>query len=342
MGKKALDNKKLTKTLIIAGCGLLFLFMILRLFFRSTGISEAENPDIKNIDNGKINLPKEKTSIEKLEAQERKKNQPTSEQKNNYVYHDFDKMLKETGTEKPEEPMNEVKNNNTETKSVNAPPQASKNENYNNYNNIAVQQGNGEKINQKQETKTETPQSTSEAPKKSVFGTVRREETTLTNTVTLNHFEGKKAEIYGDQKITNGGPVLIRNKEKIVTEGGLVIPQNSIITGQASFTGNRVEVKLNKVQTKDGTYNIDMYVLDHDNIEGITYQAPVDQVAGNAADNTNTPYVYTPPNIAPGIGNVITGVVSGTARAAKDLIKKTRSLELTDGYNIYIIPKSKK
>ena len=125
MEKKVLDNKKLTKILIIAGCGLLFLFMVLRLLLRSTGISEAQNPDIKNMDNGKINLPKEKTSIEKLEAQERKKNQPTSEQKNNYVYHDFDNMMKQTGTAKTPESVDETKKNSTEAKAINVPVQAS-------------------------------------------------------------------------------------------------------------------------------------------------------------------------------------------------------------------------
>lgn len=338
MEKKVLDNKKLSKTLIIVGCGLLFLFMILRLFFRSTGISEAENPDIKNIDNGKINLPKEKTSIEKLEAQERKKNQPTSEQKNNYVYHDFDKMLKETGTTKSPEPVNEIKKNSNET--VNVPAQA----NYkkeSSYNNIAIQQNNEGKINKSEETKIENSQPPYEAPKKSVFGTVKGE-TTPTNTVTLNHFEGKLAEVYGDQRITNGSAVLIRNKEKIVTEGGLVIPPHSILTGKATMVGNRIEVQLNKVQTKDGVYNIDMYVLDHDNIEGITYQAPIDQVAGTAVDNTNAPTINTSPGIAPIISSVLSGVVSGAAKATKDLIKKSRSLDLTDGYNIYIIPRPKK
>ncbi|HEX7414217.1 MAG TPA: conjugative transposon protein TraM, partial [Bacteroidia bacterium] len=203
---------------------------------------------------------------------------------------------------------------------------------------------NGERINKNEETKIESSQQTYEVPKKSVFGTVRREETAPTSTVTFNRFEGKLAEIYGDQKITNGSAVLIRNKEKIVTESGLVVPPHSILTGKASLTGNRIEVQLNKVQTKDGVYNIDMYVLDHDNIEGITYQAPVDQVAGTAVDNTNAPAINTSPSpaIAPIVSSMLGGFVSGAAKATKDLIKKSRSLDLTDGYNIYIIPRPKK
>lgn len=339
MESKTLENKKLTRTLIIAGCGLLFLFIVLRLLFRANGITESENPDIVNTEYSNVNLPKNKTNQEKLQSEEKKKNELTPEQKNEYVYNDFNTMIQKTGTTVAQQPVNDVKINSTEQKLSPTVQQHYKVES----SAIAIQQSLGEKttVNQQREEKNMPANEETEVSinNNSVFGTVKREDNASVSYA--NSFEGKKAEAYGDQKVSNGGAVVIRNKEKIVTEDGLLIPKNSIITGKATFSGNRVEVVLNKVQSSNGTFNINMYVLDHDNIEGIYYKAPIDDVKDGAIDNTN-PQANNLTNQIPFVGGLATGIANGMIKGSKDLLKKSRVLDLTDGYHMYIIPKAKK
>jgi hypothetical protein len=145
------------------------------------------------------------------------------------------------------------------------------------------------------------------------------------------------AQVYGDQKLMANTAMVIRNMEDM-HYNEMLLPKNSLFYGIASFAGNRVIVQVNKVKTTAGEFPVKYSVMDNDRIEGLYYQAPVDEVLAGTTDNSNLNN-----NISnnPGYGAVINNVSRGAVNSAKQLVQKSRSLTLQEGYSIYLIPAKK-
>ena len=140
-----------------------------------------------------------------------------------------------------------------------------------------------------------------------------------------------KAQIYGDQKIQNNGAFIVRNLEPI-TFHDLQIPINSIFYGRATFIGNRVNVLFTKVKTPSGDQNIRFIVRDNDHIEGIYFKSAVDEVVDDTQDATNT-YVTPSKSI-----DLINRLAQGSMTRTKELLQKTRTLNLDEGYTVFLVP----
>ena len=140
-----------------------------------------------------------------------------------------------------------------------------------------------------------------------------------------------KAQIYGDQKIQNNGSFIVRNLEPI-TFHDLQIPINSIFYGRATFIGNRVNVLFTKVKTPTGDQNVRFIVRDNDHIEGIYFKSAVDEVVDDTQDATNT-YVTPSKSI-----DLINRLAQGGMTRTKELLQKTRTLNLDEGYSVFLVP----
>ena len=142
-----------------------------------------------------------------------------------------------------------------------------------------------------------------------------------------------KVQVYGDQQVQNNTALAVRNTETVYYKN-LVIPPNSIFYGRASFNGNRVIVQINRVKMPAGEFPIRFVIQDNDHIEGIYYKSPVDEVVDDAQDGVNTSV-----NPSKSI-NLVNSITQNGLSRTKELLQKTRTLNLEEGYLLYLVPPS--
>lgn len=145
------------------------------------------------------------------------------------------------------------------------------------------------------------------------------------------------AQVYGDQKLLANTAMVVRNMEDMYYNE-LPLPKNSLFYGVASFSGNRVIVHINKVRTSAGEFPVKYNIMDNDRIEGLYYQAPIDEVAASTADNANLNN-----NVSSSLsyGSMLNNVSKGAVTSAKQLLQKARSLTLEEGYSLFLMPVKK-
>ncbi len=173
------------------------------------------------------------------------------------------------------------------------------------------------------------PQVTNSSP----FGTYSSNKT-KSNTSTNTNVKTKdayKCFLHSDQKIVNGGGCIFRAGEDIVLEDR-VIKRNSILYGSATYQGQRVLIKINRVKSPDGEYAVNLTVYDNDFVKGIFFKNAYDEVAEKTTDDMANDGV----EINPGLVKTATKAVVHAGKNVGDAIKKERSLHLQEGYIIYI------
>lgn len=357
--KKGMDNKKLTKILFISGFGLLILFIIVRLAFKSHSERITDMPTAPELSYAPKKM-EEKTKMQQFEQRrlDRQRKEMGYEE-NNYVVPDFNDLTRKSDSIKAGSEASIVdeqrtagnssysrQNNNERNNTVQQNPSRSRqapkpSTNEKEQSTQSNQQG-GLKFhsNYFDSKKEETESSVKVQPKsetvpittpRNPFGTISSESKSAIQKEGTNSNFNCKAEIYGDQKIENGGIVMIRSTEGFGW-GSVTVPRNSILYGQAVFEGNRVQVKINRVKTQSGEYSVNFAVWDNDRLEGIYYKAPIDETVDNAKQDVNAPQV-------PGTyGAVLSTLTQTVVKSGKDLMKKKQTLNLEDGYKLFIVP----
>ena len=74
--------------------------------------------------------------------------------------------------------------------------------------------------------------------------------------------------IYGNQTVTDGQKVRLRLLEQMRV-GGIIIPANSVVTGSARITGERLGIGITSIEYAGSIYNVKLNVYDTDGQEGI-------------------------------------------------------------------------
>ena len=74
--------------------------------------------------------------------------------------------------------------------------------------------------------------------------------------------------IYGNQTVTDGQKVRLRLLEQMRV-GDIIIPANSVVTGSAKITGERLGVGITSIEYAGSIYNVKLNVYDTDGQEGI-------------------------------------------------------------------------
>lgn len=166
------------------------------------------------------------------------------------------------------------------------------------------------------------------------FGTVSSSKKNLVNQ-TSNGVKIKdtyKCYLHADQKIKNGGGVIFRAGEDIQLESR-IIKKNSILYGTAVYQGQRVIIKVNRVKGSDGEYAVNLTVYDNDFVKGIFFKNAYDEISEKTTDDAASTQKQN--NRSGLIGSAVDlGIKAG--KNIGDAIKKERSLNLQEGYIIYI------
>ena len=74
--------------------------------------------------------------------------------------------------------------------------------------------------------------------------------------------------IYGNQTVTDGQKVRLRLLEQMRV-GDIIIPANSVVTGSARITGERLGIGITSIEYAGSIYNVKLNVYDTDGQEGI-------------------------------------------------------------------------
>ena len=352
-----MDNKKLVKTLVVSGTGLLIIFIMVRLAFKNSGDRITDMPTIGELKYEPEKI-KEESKAEQFEKQKKESDRKEMGYDNSqYVIPNFNNLLdkkdnsatvqsaenkstasfagsrKNISSERKPPYQNPTALTSTLNKASSsvptAPakkisPPASKLNYHSDYFNkssevIAVQQ--------------EIPKADNSTASRNPFGTITSENNQAQKQI-ANQSNYYCAEIYGDQSIQDGGIVLIRNTAPMQYLN-LSIPRNSILYGQASFRENRVFVSINRVKTPAGESSVAFSVKDNDRIEGLYFKAPIDEAVDKTKEGMNAPSISIPG----AYGGVISSVTQSVFQGGKNLMKGTSSLNLNEGYKVYLIPK---
>ena len=342
-----MDNKKLVKVLVISGTALLILFIFVRLAVKNSGDRITDMPTIGELkyDPKKV---KEESKVEQFEQQKKEKDRREMGQDNSqYVIPNFTDL---SGKKDNAAPAQSAENNSTTTftaarqnlfadrhdvsggqssfsrNSIAPAKKISPQDSKLNYHSDYFKNNDAPPV---LVENTKADNSTSKNP----FGTITSDNTQgqKQNSTQPNYYS---AEIYGDQSIQEGGIVLIRNTVAL-SYLNISIPRNSILYGQATFRGNRVLVNINRTKTPSGEFSVSFGVKDNDKIEGLYYKAPIDETVDNTKSNLNAPSIPIPG----AYGGIINSITQATVQSGKDLMKRAASLNLEEGYKVYIIPK---
>ena len=329
MEEKTSDKKKI-RLYVIIGVGLLSFFIIVRLIVRSQ--DNGQLTEIKALDYKDVKLPEEKTKEERWEEEESKEfNSEMSGEK--YVGTNFKDILKKTAGDK--KVVEEEKLIQQEPLFTTTPNKTTKVDNYyesDNQNLDAVinKISKSKKQGESKEQHIEVSEPVSKQPLNNgggdeMFGTNKKSASNTTSKKIGTNF---KAQIYGRHSISDGGGVVIRLLESMVLDG-VSLPKNTLLYGKGNYSGNRVKITLNKAKTPGGEIPIRIKVFDNDRIEGIAYKAPIDEVVEKQQDETDV-------NIGTQYDGIINKGVKSVVKGTKELIQKSRTLKLDDGYVVFL------
>lgn len=343
-----MENKKLHKFLVVSGVAALILCIVLKLAIKSSGDRITEMPTIGELKYNPKTV-KEESKVEQFEQQKKDQDRKEMGQDNSqYVIPNFNNLTdkKENSVVSQSSGNNSSSSHTVKTSSANVPaPVQNKTNSFASTPTTKKISPVDSKLNYHSayfSTNKEVAPSTQENPKadntteiKNPFGTITSDNNQIQNqkqnATQQNYYS---AEIYGDQTIQDGSVVLIRNTTAIQYLS-ISIPRNSILYGQASFRGNRVTVSINRVKTPSGEFTVSFGVKDNDKIDGLYYKAPIDETVDNTKNAVNAPSLPVP-----GVyGSVINSVTQSIVQGGKDLMKRAASLNLEEGYKLYVIPK---
>ena len=341
-----MENKKLHKILVVTGVAALILCIVLKLAIKSSGDRITEMPTIGELKYNPKTV-KEESKVEQFEQQKKDQDRKEMGQDNSqYVIPNFNNLTekKENSVISQSSGNNFASSPSIKTSTIHAPATI---QNKTSSSSSTAPSKKMSPIDSKLnyhsdyfKTNIEVAPATAETPKadnpieaKNPFGTITNDnnQTQKQNAAQSGYYS---AEIYGDQSIQDGGIVLIRNTAAMQYLN-ISIPRNSILYGQASFRGNRVFVSINRVKTPSGEFSVSLAVKDNDKIDGLYYKAPIDETVDKTKEGVNAPSIPIPGVYGAVINSVTQSVVSG----GKDLMKRTSSLNLEEGYKVYINPK---
>jgi hypothetical protein len=325
-------QKKNTRLLIIAASIMLFLFIVVRIITVNCGgnggLGSYTGPVFDS-----VKLPDESNKIKEFDDDKRKEeeNKYKPEENKDAIFMDFKKAYSKLDSSKADQ-------THTTTIVHEKPKQkdySQENERYTpvNYNKKEEVQ----KIGNSKASKELTKDTPTETQATDPFGTVNN--TISGKSAPIKSKDMIRAEVYGDQKIPNGGGIIFRNTDEIIIND-IKVPKNSILYGKASYSGDRVMISVTRAKTQAGDELLDLTCFDNDYIEGIFFKAPRDEAIDKTTDDANS-------NIAEQIQNsnlIVKGVktIENAAKNTADAIKKDRKLSLEDGYIVYLKIKIKK
>lgn len=321
-------QKKNTKLLVISSAVMLFLFIVVRIITAnsggSRGLGSYTGPEFDS-----VKLPEESNKITEFEKDKRKEQEDRYKPGENKeaIFMDFKKAYsKVDDTEQKQE-----QNNTAPNKEQLAPSTSKEIDRYSPVTYSKKVPEEVQKIGTTKSTNEIIKEKEPEEETKDPFGTVSNNP--LVKSKQSKSKDMIRAEVYGDQKIPNGGGIIFRNTEEIIIND-VKVPPNSILYGKASYNADRVMIAVTRAKTQAGDELLDLTCFDNDYIEGIFFKAPRDEAVDKTKDDANE-------DISEQLKNsklIVKGVktVEKAVKNTADAIKKDRKLSLEDGYIVYL------
>lgn len=131
-----------------------------------------------------------------------------------------------------------------------------------------------------------------------------------------------RAVIHGTQTIKSGQTALFRTKEEI-RYGSVVVPVNTLLTGWASISDNRLTIKINSVRLGHEVYALPLDVYGSDGMQGLplNYDA-AGKLASTQASSTATQEISSAASRYGGtIGRVAGTIISGVGSQVQSIKK---------------------
>lgn len=153
---------------------------------------------------------------------------------------------------------------------------------------------------------------------------------------------GIRACVYQTIKLSDGKEIQLRLLEPM-RAGNIVIPANTILTGSAKISGERLQVTINSIQYADNVIPVEMDVYDLDGLRG--FSAPgsdemnaVKEIAANMGTSMGSSITITDDAGSQLAADLGRGVIQG---ASQYISKKMRKVEVTlkANYQILLLPK---
>ena len=327
-------QKKNTRLLIIAASIMLFLFIVIRIITVNSigngGLGSYTGPVFDS-----VKLPDESNKIKEFEEDKRKEQEDRykPEENKGAIFLDFKKAYsKQDSSQADQKPVNAIVTEKLKQKDY-----SKENERYTPVNYNKKEKEEVQKIANPKASKEITESTPPETQTADPFGTVSN--TISGKSSPIKSKDMIRAEVYGDQKIPNGGGIIFRNTDEI-NINDVKVPKNSILYGKASYNADRVMISVTRAKTQAGDELLDLTCFDNDYIEGIFFKAPRDEAVDKTTDDANS-------DIAEQLQNsklIVKGVktVEKAVKNTADAIKKDRKLSLEDGYIVYLKIKMKK
>lgn len=150
------------------------------------------------------------------------------------------------------------------------------------------------------------------------------------------------AVVHGTQVLTDGQSVRLRTTEDMLS-GRQIIPRNTIITGEARITGERLEITVSSIEYEGKIIPVEMSAYDSDGQRGIyipgsTEIAAVKEIAGNIGQNLGTTINLNQQSAGDQLlTDLGRGAIQGTSQY---IAKKAREIKVTvkAGYRILLLP----
>lgn len=165
---------------------------------------------------------------------------------------------------------------------------------------------------------------------------------TVAGEQTMKEKNGIRACVYQTIKLSDGKEVQLRLLEPM-RAGNIVIPANTILTGSAKISGERLQVTITSIQYVDNVIPIEMDVYDLDGLRG--FSAPgsdemnaVKEIAANMGTSMGSSITITDDAGSQLAADLGRGVIQG---ASQYISKKMRKVEVTlkANYQILLLPK---
>lgn len=135
--------------------------------------------------------------------------------------------------------------------------------------------------------------------------------------------------IYGNQTVTDGQKVRLRLLEQMRV-GDIIIPANSVVTGSARITGERLGIGITSIEYAGSIYNVKLNVYDTDGQEGIFIPGSMElnaakEVAANMGTSMGSSINISSDAKAQLASDLGKGLIQGTS---KYIAKKMRTVKV--------------
>ena len=134
-----------------------------------------------------------------------------------------------------------------------------------------------------------------------------------------------RAVIHGTQLVKSGQTALFRTKEPI-RYGSLVVPANTLLSGIASISENRLSVKINSVRMGREVFSLPLAVYGSDGIQGIPLN--YDEVGKIANAQTSMTAVQEASSAVSQYGGTVGRVVGSMISGVGSQVRSAKNVEI--------------